>query len=858
MISKGALNFIFIVFLAKFAFAQSANTLILNVVDADNAAITNFVARIKKGEKLLAETTGDRKPSAVFRDLETGEYEILIEAPGFEPKTERIRITKGQNELTLTLDVKQVEVDVSVEESAQEKALSTAFGGFLTKAQIDNLPDDPAEMAKILRQIAGDPNAVIRVDGFSSTALPPKSQISSIRISRSSFDAENHELGRTYIDISTKVTNPRFSGSVSFSFNDESLNARNAFAPNRASEQSKNTLLYLSGPIKKDVAAFSFVLLDFRNRETGVINAVLPDGPFSDTPSVLRTSTLISPTISFNLPKQHTARFDYQYSNSASDNLGIGRFNLKSRGFDSDQSKNQIRFSESGYIGNRFLNELRTQITFEKSRIIPQSDEAAILVLDAFNTGGSGNQKSKTSRKLSISDNLLFGIGKHAVKVGLLFETEKVTEISEINTNGTFTFSSLDEFAAGRPSLFTQRDQPRRTSPSQEKIGAFIQDDFQIHKSFAVSAGIRYEWQSLLNDANNIAPRLGFTWSPLKSGKTTFRGGFGIFYRWLETDDFSIILGNDASKPSETIIRNPGFPSPFGTGSPQILPQSFWQLDSGLDSPVVYHSSFASETRLRKDFSLRTTYIYEKGINQFRSRDINAPLLETRPVPSLGRILLIESSGFFVRNSFSVGLNASPARNISLFVDYAVSKITGDNEGIFSVPSNNFDIRLDRGPANNDQRHRLSTSVSWDLRPRLRLSAFYFLTSPLPFTITTGRDDNKDTNFNDRPVGVRRNSERGTWKNQLDLNLSWAFSFAKRSQDSKGRSFGFVTSSTEGGIDMPDPEKLFSLRFFVNAENVLNSTNFSNFVGVLSSPLFGQPISSDKPRRITAGIRFSF
>jgi hypothetical protein len=45
-----------------------------------------------------------------------------------------------------------------------------------------------------------------------------------------------------------------------------------------------------------------------------------------------------------------------------------------------------------------------------------------------------------------------------------------------------------------------------------------------------VSAGLRYEAQTHADDYLNVAPRLGATWSPFKSGKTTFRGGAGIFF----------------------------------------------------------------------------------------------------------------------------------------------------------------------------------------------------------------------------------------------------------------------------------------------------------------------------------------
>jgi hypothetical protein len=45
---------------------------------------------------------------------------------------------------------------------------------------------------------------------------------------------------------------------------------------------------------------------------------------------------------------------------------------------------------------------------------------------------------------------------------------------------------------------------------------------------------VRIEAQTHLNDYNNIGPRIGFTWAPFKSGRTTVRGSWGIFYDWLE------------------------------------------------------------------------------------------------------------------------------------------------------------------------------------------------------------------------------------------------------------------------------------------------------------------------------------
>ena len=111
-----------------------------------------------------------------------------------------------------------------------------------------------------------------------------------------------------------------------------------------------------------------------------------------------------------------------------------------------------------------------------------------------------------------------------------------------------------------------------------------------------------------------------------------------------------------------------------------------------------------------------------------------------------------------------------------------------------------------------------------------------------PYTITTGRDDNNDTNSNDRPAGVPRNSETGPGFRTTNLNLSKVF-FLRRNTDDAGRA--------AGGAGM-------QVNVFANISNVLNRTNFQNFSGALTSSRFGQPTSASSPREIQIGARFQF
>ena len=68
---------------------------------------------------------------------------------------------------------------------------------------------------------------------------------------------------------------------------------------------------------------------------------------------------------------------------------------------------------------------------------------------------------------------------------------------------------------------------------SQAQIGLYVQDDFRARKDLTISAGLRQEYQTHIGGLN-LAPRGGIAWSPFKSGKTTIRGGGGIFFDWFD------------------------------------------------------------------------------------------------------------------------------------------------------------------------------------------------------------------------------------------------------------------------------------------------------------------------------------
>ena len=176
---------------------------------------------------------------------------------------------------------------------------------------------------------------------------------------------------------------------------------------------------------------------------------------------------------------------------------------------------------------------------------------------------------------------------------------------------------------------------------------------------------------------------------------------------------------------------------------------------------------------------------------------------------------------------------------------YTYSKsIDTSGNFFFSSPQDNRDLRAERGLSDNDQRHRLVLSGTLEAPafapPRValagfRLSYIFQYGSRLPFNVLTGTDRNGDTNFNDRPAGVGRNTGRGFDHASLDLRLSRRFALAERA----------------------------ALEFVVEGFNVLNRANLqlpNNVYGAGARPLAacGRATAAADPRQIQLGLRLDF
>ena len=854
-------------------------TLRITVHDQSGAVVPGAVVRIREADVAAADIPLDGLLSdglgvAIAQNLVTGKYAVEVSFPGFETKiVPDVRVRTGENRRDITLAIQKLDQSVSVARDPETSASdpnNDRFGTVLSKQQIDALPDDPDEMEKMLTEMAG-PGATIRVDGFRGGRLPPKSQIRSIRFSRDLFAAENHGGGMVFVDIVTQPGLGPLRGGLDVTFRDDSLNARNAFIDEKGPEQTQQYTFNLSGTLLKERTSFSLSAGGASLYDSANVFAALPGG--SRSLAIRRPSDRmnVNTRIDHALTKAQTLRATFQQNQNEQRNLGVGSYDLSERAFRRTSDDRVLRLSESGPWSRSVFAESRFQLHWLSTEAASASELPTVRVLDAFTTGGAQQAGGRESTEIEWATNVDWAKGRHAVRAGALVEGGSYRSDSRTNYLGTYTFTSLAEYETGRPATYSRRTGDPLVEYSHWQAGVFVQDDWRARKNLTLSGGLRQELQTHLDDRWNLGPRAGFTWSPFKSGRTTVRGGAGIFYDWLDADTFEQTLRVDGVRQQDVVVRNPGYPDPFAGGADQqILPTSKYTLAGSLVTPKRAMVNIGLSQQLSPTLSANVSFNRMEGTNRLRGRNSNAPVANgSRPDPSLGNVTQVESTARMRGQMVNAGLNLNmPTRRTMLFANYSWVRQENDADGPFSLPANSYDLAGEWGPAAGVPRHTVSAIVNTTLLKNIRLGLTATARSGSRYNVTTGRDDNGDTVFNDRPAGVSRNSAVSKGMADVGARVSYAFGFGQRPAAGGmpgGPTMVMRVGGPGGAGDMLGmlggggaEDKRIRFELYVSAQNLLNQVNPIGFSGVMTSPFFAQPTAAMPGRRIDLGMRVGF
>ena len=861
--------------------AQAARArAIVTVVDPSGAVIPDAsVTLVALDPGATAATIPSAKTTdkglATIENLAPGRYSVTASFPGFEMGLLKdIRLRSGDNKHVVVLPIQKMQSEVTVGRDAQAVAADprARFGTALTREQIESLSDDPAEMQKQLQDMAG-PNAIIRVDSFEGSQLPPKSQIKAIHITRDAFAAENHFAGGLFIDIITQPGIGALRGGLNFRLRDGSMSGRSPFTATKGPERAQNFFGNIGGPILKNRSSFSIGMSGMTSFDTPNRFVYVPGvGPRSEALDIRRPSEFFSTNGLFDyaITRDQTLRVSVQHNNGRNRNLGIGGNDEIERAYSSENSGTMIRLQEAGPLGRRFFTNTRLMIGRQTSDSTSVLEAPTYRIQDARTTGGAQVSGGRHSTIVNFQSDLDYVKGIQSVRTGLAVEGGSYGSNDSSNYLGTYVFESPEAFQQGRALTYTRRIGDPNIRYANAQISGYVQDDIRVRKNLTLSPGVRYEIQTHVRDYNNFGPRFGISWAPFKNGKTSLRGSVGMFYDWLGTGIYEQALRVDGFRQQELNIANPSFPDPGSVGT--ITATNRYLLDPQLPLARNTRVSFGVDQTVTPRVRIGANVARTWGRGLWRGENLNAPVNGVRPNPAFVNIVQVvgdaQSRQYNVSVFSSVSLVApSPAvqaqrlnwKRISFNFNYSAGRFENNTDGPFSIPFTGSPSGEWGEVAGEFRHHRGNVGISAGMLKNLNANININAMTGMPYSITTGRDNNGDLVINDRPDGVARNSAwtRGMWN--VNGFFVYTINLGKATVANPGGITGITMRNGEvtvmtGGTAPPR----YRLGIQVNVQNLTNHANYTGYSGVMTSPFFLQPTSVMGTRKVDISLNFSF
>jgi len=411
------------------------------------------------------------------------------------------------------------------------------------------------------------------------------------------------------------------------------------------------------------------------------------------------------------------------------------------------------------------------------------------------------------------------------------------------------------------------------------------------------------------HDTLDFAPRFGIAWDPFKTGRTSIRAGFGVFFdapavNSLEQFQFSNPPFVQNITISGTTLSNPGSVAPNLSLFPPFLggPATNWR------QPYTEQWSLDIQREFRAGFLVDVGYYGNVGRHLLGVVDINEPqpgafvtagfspaitspvgagtptqrLNFIRPFRGFDAINLFETIFTSNYNSLQASVQKRFRGNSLVAFNYTYSHILTTSQSDFRTPQNTYDIRAEYGPGQFDRRHIFNTDFVYELPWNRKqeglsghvlggweFSGIVYIFSGLPLTATASRDP--------AGLGLRDgNSFAGGRPDQVgDPNSGAPHTVA---QWFNKAAFQLVPTGTirpgnapRGAIIGPGAQRwdlslfkntrlteMWKLQFRAEAINVFNHTNFNGVGTSFTAGTFGQVTSARDPRVMQLALKLSF
>jgi hypothetical protein len=831
--------------------------------------------------------------------LPPGPYEIRAELSGFGSIVRSgLTLTIGQEAtVNLQLDLATVQESVTVTgEAPLVETSNSTLGTTVTRNELDSLPlagRNFQNLAALSPGIAGvgsgstglnaggqttRSNSYI-VDGASNDDTIVASQrggfsleaVREFAVLSNQFSAEYGMASGAIVTVITRSGTNDTQGRGFLFHRDDSFDAQDPFSKAQGSGKSPFSQQryggFLGGPIVRDRMFYFGAYEGLRQRETSVVSSPLVPASEREVPTTEDGGQYFVKSDS-HLSDAHALSVRYRAEKNLQKGSGIGGLNTKERGSNTDRLDQDIVANETWVVSSRVLNEFRFQYarrsTFTDTNGfsvdgMPQIDRPSGRLGKAQNL-----PQGRDENRYQVVNNYSITVGSHDLKGGGDLSFIRANSFFPRNRDGNFQFRTDAPFNPDDPSTYPFLYTVAIIDPNQplpnDLMSFFVQDTWRVRSNLTVNAGVRYDRErgfhkitGVPDDANNFQPRLGFVWDPFGTAKTAVRGGYG---HYVDQSFLNIQLNVAAARRSvELVVENPGYPDPFSRGTVSNPPPSTADTTPEPKTPETRSVSLGVKRELFSGFAVAVDGVHSRGYNQYAWDDLNYPdpVTGRRPDPTKGRVIIYDNYG----NSWYDALLVSAERRgrINWGVNYTLAKTMRDVEGFQFTPQDLRNKAADKGYADNDRRHQFVANVTLPLPLGFQVGAVYQARSALPFNVTTGTDNNRDTFIVDRPDFADPNGDPRSAS-------TYTGAFTGR-VGNVPRNYGRGDAYHNVDLRLSKIVRLGARRFegFVETFNATNYANFDRPNGNIRSSSFGLPsrlLQQSNMRQVELGFRFDF
>jgi len=334
-----------------------------------------------------------------------------------------------------------------------------------------------------------------------------------------------------------------------------------------------------------------------------------------------------------------------------------------------------------GFSGTRIAQTVESNTTQPVSPFVPGQP-----TMGAIDIGGVPRFGPQLSADLVLEQDVYSGQvdvtharGRHLLKVGGLVEQYSATEFNPTFSRGVYRFAGLPSFLAGSAASFIglTPDGDVNRQWDWTLFGAYVQDDWSAGRDLTINAGLRMEAATIPVDPRDVnmpdllaraptvgplyenpgatfSPRLGAAWNIGGDGRTSLRGGYGLYYTINNQQELIVTVTNPPATP-RVVIGNPTFPVPpfERAGGISVRP-----IQYDIQYPRVHSWNASLERSLWDNWVATVGVAGARGRHLWRNTDINVPQPVslgdgtpfyaaglTRPNPNFSAIELKSSDG---------------------------------------------------------------------------------------------------------------------------------------------------------------------------------------------------------------------